>query len=114
MSGGLKRFISEARTLAKFRHPSIVRVDSVFEENNSGYMVMQYEDGFSLQDALAGRKTLDAEALQKIVPPLLDGLEQIHDLGFIHRDIKPDNIYLRNDGSPVLLDCIPSKHMRQN
>ena len=101
---GLKRFISEARTLTKFRHPAIVRVDSVFEQNNSGYMVMQYEDGLSLQDKLTGGKTLDAKALQQIVQPLLDGLEQIHNKGFIHRDIKPDNIYLRKDGSPVLLD----------
>ncbi|NKB38742.1 MAG: protein kinase [Gammaproteobacteria bacterium] len=101
---GLKRFIAEARTLTKFNHPGIVRVDSVFEENNSGYMVMQYEDGESLQDRLKGAKTLDAATLEKIVPPLLDGLEQIHRMGFIHRDIKPDNIYLRKDGSPVLLD----------
>ncbi len=101
---GLKRFIAEARTLTKFNHPGIVRVDSVFEENNSGYMVMQYEDGVSLQDKLQGGKTLDVGTLEKIVQPLLDGLEQIHLRGFIHRDIKPDNIYLRKDGSPVLLD----------
>jgi serine/threonine protein kinase len=101
---GLDRFISEARTLAKFRHPNIVRVHSVFEDHNSGYMVMQYEHGHSLQDKLQGGKTLDVQELQKIVTPLLGGLKQIHAMGFIHRDIKPDNIYIRRDGSPVLLD----------
>lgn len=101
---GLDRFITEARTLAKFKHPNIVRVDSVFEDNYTGYMVMQYEHGHSLYDKLKGGKTLDSQELQKIVMPLLDGLQQIHAMGFIHRDIKPDNIYLRRDGSPVLLD----------
>lgn len=51
---GLDRFISEARTLAKFRHPNIVRVHSVFEDNNTGYMVMHYEHGESLQEKLTG------------------------------------------------------------
>lgn len=101
---GLDRFISEARTLAKFEHPNIVRVHSVFEENNSAYMIMAYEKGQSLQQKLAGKKTLEEAELLKIIVPIMGGLEIVHSLGFIHRDIKPDNIYIRNDGSPVLLD----------
>lgn len=101
---GLDRFISEARTLAKFKHPAIVRVLSVFEENNTAYMVMEYERGQSLQQVLDGRKTLGEDDLIPILAPLLDGLEIIHASGFIHRDIKPANIYIREDGSPVLLD----------
>lgn len=101
---GLDRFIEEARTLSRFEHPNIVRVFAVFEENNTGYMVMAYEDGQSLQQLLAGRKTLEESALIKILFPILGGLELVHAAGFIHRDIKPDNIFVRHDGSPVLLD----------
>jgi serine/threonine protein kinase len=101
---GLDRFISEARTLSKFDHPNVVRVLSVTEDNNTAYMVMAYEEGQSLQDKLKGRKTLEEAELLKILIPILGGLEIVHNAGFIHRDIKPDNIFIRNDGSPVLLD----------
>jgi serine/threonine protein kinase len=101
---GLARFIEEARTLAKFKHPNIVRVRSVFEENNTAYMVMEYEHGQSLQDLLGGRKTLEEAEIIKIMLPILGGLQLVHDAGFIHRDIKPANIFIRKDQSPVLLD----------
>ncbi|MBL1141918.1 MAG: protein kinase [Proteobacteria bacterium] len=101
---GLERFISEARTLSKFEHPNIVRIFAVFEENNTGYLVMPYEEGTSLQNELKGKKTLDESTLLKIIEPILDGLELVHQHEFIHRDIKPDNIFIRKDGSPVLLD----------
>lgn len=101
---GLERFISEARTLARFDHPNIVRVHSVFEFNGTAYMVMRYEKGESLDTVLERQKTLDERALLDILFPILDGLAAVHQAGFIHRDIKPANIYLREDGSPVLLD----------
>ena len=101
---GLGRFLSEARTLAKFSHSAIVRVMSVFEANNTAYMVMEYQDGRSLQQHLERRRTLAEPQLIKIVKQLLDGLEAIHGHGFIHRDIKPSNIFIRKDGHPVLLD----------
>ena len=101
---GLDRFIVEARTLAKFDHPNIVRVYSVFEENNTGYMVMRYERGQSLQEKIDLEKTMGESDILKVIMPILNGLEMIHQSGFIHRDIKPDNIYLREDGSPVLID----------
>jgi serine/threonine protein kinase len=107
---GLDRFIAEARTLAKFAHSNIVRVLAVFEENNTGYMVMPYEQGQSLQEKLTGKKTLEEPELLKILIPILDGLKQVHEAGFIHRDIKPDNIYIRTDGSPVLLDFGSARH----
>jgi serine/threonine protein kinase len=101
---GLDRFITEARTLSKFKHPNIVSVLSVSEENNTAYMVMEYEQGQSLQEKLSGKKTLEESELLKILIPILGGLDQVHKSGFIHRDIKPDNIFIRADGSPVLLD----------
>ncbi len=100
----LNRFIDEARTIGRFRHPNIVRVRNVFELNNTAYMVMDYELGETLQDVLTRHKILDAKALQAIISPILDGLQQVHDAGFIHRDIKPANIFIRVDGEPVLLD----------
>lgn len=101
---GLERFITEARTLAKFDHPNIVRVYSVFEENNTGYMVMRYEHGQCLVDRIKEQSKIEESEIMKIIMPVLNGLELIHKTGFIHRDIKPDNIYIREDGSPVLID----------
>jgi len=101
---GLERFISEARTLAKFKHHNIVRVLSVFTENNTAYMVMEYEHGEPMDALIKNRKTISEKKLKSILMPMLDGLEQVHKEGFIHRDIKPPNIYIRTDGSPVLLD----------
>ena len=101
---GLKRFIIEARTLAKFEHPGIVRVHNIFEANHTAYMVMQYEQGEGLDRLLKSRGTLLEHEILQILHPLLDGLEQIHAQGFVHRDIKPANIFVRNDGTPVLLD----------
>ncbi|MEX2517628.1 MAG: protein kinase [Gammaproteobacteria bacterium] len=100
----LDRFQSEARTLAQFEHPNIIRVLNVFEQNGTAYMVMQFESGLSLSKLLKRRRTLSQTELTSIVLPLLDGLEKVHARGFIHRDIKPANIYIREGGSPVLLD----------
>jgi serine/threonine protein kinase len=101
---GLDRFIREARTLARFDHPNIVRVYSVFEFNNTAYMVMRFEEGENFAALLERRRTLPEPDLLRVLLPVLDGLELIHNAGFIHRDIKPDNIHVRADGSPVLLD----------
>ena len=101
---GLDRFIREARTLARFDHANIVRVLSVFEFNNTAYMVMRFERGETLAALLERRHALPEAELMRVLMPILDGLELVHNAGFIHRDIKPDNILIRDDGSPVLLD----------
>ncbi|MGE0386567.1 MAG: protein kinase [Gammaproteobacteria bacterium] len=101
---GLARFVSEARTLARFEHPNIVRVHNVFEANGTAYMVMQYEEGEGLDRRLKRQGPLEEAEILRLVEPLLSGLEAIHDRGFVHRDIKPANIFIRADGSPVLLD----------
>ena len=101
---GLERFLLEARTLARFDHPNIVRVLSVFEANNTAYMVMRFEEGEDLATQLERRGTLPQRQLTDCLLPILDGLELVHGAGFIHRDIKPENIYVRRDGTPVLLD----------
>ncbi|RKZ80304.1 MAG: hypothetical protein DRR19_23815 [Candidatus Parabeggiatoa sp. nov. 1] len=101
---GLKCFIEESRVLAKFNHPYIVRVLRFFEANGTAYMVMEYQKGRSLTDYLKQQRILVEDQLLAIVHPLLDGLREIHKAGFLHRDIKPNNIYIREDNTPVLLD----------
>jgi serine/threonine protein kinase len=107
---GLERFILEARTLAKFSHPHIVRVNRYFEANGTGYMVMDYEKGESLNQMLKRGLQPDEARLKSILMPLLDGLEAVHATGFLHRDIKPSNIFVRESGSPVLIDFGAARH----
>jgi serine/threonine protein kinase/HAMP domain-containing protein len=102
---GLDSFLVEARTLASFRHPNIVRVARFFEANRTAYMVLEYERGKPLKRWWPGRKEMREGELLGLVQPLLDGLAAVHAAGYLHRDIKPDNIYVRKeDGSLVLLD----------
>ncbi len=101
---GLDCFMSEAQTLANFKHSNIVRVLSVFKHNNTGYMVMEYEQGRVLSDIYENKKKLTQTDLEHYYFPVMEGLKAVHAEGFIHRDIKPENIYIRNNNSPVLLD----------
>jgi serine/threonine protein kinase len=111
---GLERFLDEARALATFRHPNIVRVLRYFKENGTAYIVMEYESGDPLKRWLARQTSFDQKGLLKVIYPLLDGLESVHKTGFLHRDIKPDNIYIRADGTPVLLDFGAARRVTAN
>jgi serine/threonine protein kinase len=101
---GLERFVLEARTLARFSHQHIVRVNRYIEANATAYMVMDYEAGVSLSQWLGDHPQPAEDELKRIAGPILDGLEAVHAQGFLHRDIKPSNVFMRADGSPVLLD----------
>jgi len=114
---GLENFLTEARTLASFRHPNIVRVARFFEAHSTAYMVLEYERGRSFkkwwlrqrhlpQTPAPGAQAGQGERLlvERLLP-LLDGLSAVHAAGYLHRDIKPDNIQVRaEDGRLVLLD----------
>src|ERR1041385_8437805 len=102
--GGNRRFLGESRTVASFRHPNIVRVMRFFEANGSAYMVMEFVEGAALGDWIKTRRPLAQVQVAALVGPLLDGLEVVHKAGYLHRDIKPGNIYIRDDRVPVLLD----------
>ncbi len=104
LAWAMERFIREARTLSKFNHNNIVRVYSVFEENNTAYMVMSYEHGMSFHEKLLRDGRPSEDELKDMLLGLLDGLEELHEARFIHRDIKPGNIFIRDDGTAILLD----------
>jgi serine/threonine protein kinase/tetratricopeptide (TPR) repeat protein len=98
-------FLREAQTLAQFDHPAIVRVLRIFEAHGTAYMVMRYEQGQSL---IAWLKSLGRpptqDEIDRVALPMLDAVELLHRASYLHRDIAPDNIIIRADGSPVLLD----------
>ncbi|WP_157736160.1 serine/threonine-protein kinase [Granulosicoccus antarcticus] len=101
---GVQRFITEARNMVRFKHPNIVRVMSVFELNDTAYIVMEFEEGQDLRVHLKNPENADEGALKQLFVPISKGLSEVHKHGFIHRDIKPANILVRTDGTPVLLD----------
>jgi serine/threonine protein kinase len=102
---GRDRFIAEGRTLAALhRVPGIVLVHDFFEANGTAYLVMELLGGQTLQEQVERQGSLDAARIDKILWPLLDGLEQVHSAGFLHRDIKPANILLDGEGRPTLID----------
>ncbi len=102
---GLDRFLQEARALARFHHRAIVGVSNIFEANNTAYMVLTYERGRDMRAwrASLGRAPTQAE-FDAILRDLLDALGELHATGLMHRDLAPDNILIRTDGTPVLLD----------
>lgn len=107
---GRSRFLDEARLLASFDHPSIIRVLAFFEANNTAYMVMRYEAGQSLQKVLQHSSQLSESQLLGLLKALFDGLSIVHARNIIHRDIKPENIFIRQNSTPVLLDFGSARH----
>ena len=101
---GLESFLKEARKLVKFKHPNIVQVLTYLEKNETAYLVMEYEVGQDLNHYFKQHPHPSESELLAIFTPINEGLDVVHQHGFIHRDIKPDNIYIRQDKSPVLLD----------
>ncbi|MDZ4099490.1 MAG: serine/threonine-protein kinase [Methylophilaceae bacterium] len=102
---GLKCFFEEGRALANINHKNIVRVLNFFRANETVYMVMQYERGKSLQEyILSHNEPVSENFVRRVFTELLNGLREVHTQKLLHLDIKPANIYIRLDGSPVLLD----------
>jgi serine/threonine protein kinase len=107
---GLKCFFEEGRALARITHPNVVSVVNFFRANETVYMVMAYESGRSLQDHILrrrdkGDKPLVSERfIRKMFSQVMNGLREVHTNKLLHLDLKPANIYLRVDGTPILLD----------
>ncbi|MEO8859748.1 MAG: protein kinase, partial [Burkholderiaceae bacterium] len=104
-ASGLISFINEARKLARFDHPALVKVHRFWEAHDTAYMVMPWYEGQTLEQALAAMDTPPSEAwLKALLAPLLDALQLMHEQQCFHCGIAPDTILLQKDGRPVLLD----------
>jgi len=102
---GRRSFVNEARLLAQFDHPALVKVYRFWEANGTAYMAMPFYEGRTLRDALRERGAAADEAwIRKVLSPVIDALELIHQENCFHRDIAPDNIMLLRGDRPVLLD----------
>jgi serine/threonine protein kinase len=107
---GLKCFFEEGRALARIAHPNVVSVINFFRANETVYMVMAYESGRSLQEHILrrrdkGEKPLVSERfIRRMFSQVMNGLREVHTNKLLHLDLKPANIYLRLDGTPILLD----------
>jgi hypothetical protein len=102
---GMKCFFEEGLALARIAHPNVVRVTNFFRANETVYMVMHYERGRTLQDYIVHRKKeIRENFIRRIFAELLNGLREVHAHKILHLDIKPSNIYIRLDGSPLLID----------
>ena len=103
---GAERFQEEARTLAKFiGNPNIAAVTSYFDENDTSYFVMDYIEGISFKTYIANHGgKVSVEDTLNVMIPVLRALTAVHQEGFIHRDVTPDNIYITKDGMVKLLD----------
>jgi hypothetical protein len=111
-ASGLADFLSEGNLLTRLDHPSIARVHSFWEENNTAYMVMPYYAGKTLAATLKALPRPPDEAwLRALLAPLLSGLNVLHNAQCYHRNITPDNIFILEDGRPVLLDFSASNRV---
>ena len=102
---GLRSFVNEARLLARFDHPSLVKVHRFWEANGTAYMAMALYKGRTVRDVRLEMQSRPDEAwVRRILEPLLGAIEKLHSEDVFHRDIAPDNILIEGDGRPVLLD----------
>ena len=102
---GMKCFFEEGRALAKLSHPNVIRVLNFFRANDTVYMVMEYERGRTLQEMIQKNRAIITENfIRNVFTKLLNGLREVHSHKLLHLDLKPSNIYMRNDYTPVLID----------
>ena len=103
---GLDKFLQEARTLAQFDdHPNIVSVRDFFRANGTAYLVMSYLDGMDLKEYVAAQgDRLPYDRAMSLIMPVLDALNEVHAVNILHRDVSPDNIFIKQNGQVILID----------
>ncbi len=112
---GLKSFINEARLLAQFDHPALIKVHRFWEQNNTAYMAMRFYEGRTLKDIIRDEPAIATEAWWKsVLKPILGALDVLYAVQILHRDISPENIMIQPTGEPVLLDFGAARQLIQN
>ena len=102
---GMKCFFEEGRSLARLSHPNVIRVLNFFRANDTVYLVMEYEHGRTLQEFIQKHQGHISERfIRGVFTRMLNGLREVHSHKLLHLDLKPSNIYLRSDNTPVLID----------
>ena len=104
------KFEKEARILAKLQHPGIVPVLEIFQENGTSYYVMEYITGQSINQMLDENGVFEIDTALKYINHVGAALQHVHAQKFLHLDVKPDNILVRANGEPVLIDFGGAKH----
>ena len=101
----IQLFLGEAQSLAKLKHPNIVGVHQVFQDNQTAYMVLDYIEGYELLDVINDKKAAkNIPFIVTLVEKILHAIKYMHENGILHRDISPDNILIGADGEPILID----------
>jgi serine/threonine protein kinase len=111
---GMQQFFAEAHALSKIDHPHVINITNVFRYNNTAYMVSKLQPGKDLRWFIKRcQGDLDQAFVEKAIPPIMSGLNALHQRGFLHLDVKPANVLLRTDGGPLLLDFGAAKSMNR-
>lgn len=101
----LAQFEVEAECIRELQHPNIVKGENIIFENNTAYIALEFIEGETLAERLSRRsRSLPKEDLLKVIDSISDAVNYVHRSGYLHKDISPDNVMLRSDGSPVLID----------
>lgn len=100
----LKGFFQESESLMRFDHPNVIKIHRVFQRNGTAYYVMPFLKGETLKAILKRDGAMGEERTRRLMLPILDGLVHAHAKGILHRDLKPDNVMIPDEGGPVLID----------
>ena len=110
-AAGLDKFVDEGNRLAKFMNEQgIVKIYDSFQENDTAYIVMEYLEGETLAQRLEREGTIPEDEAVGMLMPIMESLKAVHEEGIIHRDISPDNIFLKSDGTVKLIDFGASRY----
>jgi len=102
---GLRSFINEARLLAQFDHPALVKVYRFWEQNSTAYMAMRYYEGQTFKTLVRNEPSVVSEAwMRRVLKSILEALDALYKTQILHRDISPENIMIQPNGDAVLLD----------
>lgn len=109
-----KRFLAEARNLAKMQHSNVVKVTDLIDAGDIVAFVMEYIDGISLEEYITQKAPLSNSTIEQLFPQMVEAVNYVHSQGLIHRDIKPSNFMVSNEGTIILLDFGIAKNLNDS